>query len=37
MASEEAAVKGGQGEFEVDGIEAASFLEGAIAGAGAQA
>ena len=37
LAGEEAAVEGGQGEFEVVGIEAAGFLDGAGAGAGAQA
>jgi len=37
MAGQEAAVEGGQGEFEVDGVEASGFFEGAVAGAGAQA
>ena len=37
MAGEEAAVECGQGEFEIAGIEAARFLQGAGTGAGAQA
>ena len=36
LPGEEAAVEGGQGEFEVAGIEAAGFLEGAGTGTGAQ-
>ncbi len=37
LAGEEAAVESGQGEFEVVGIEAAGFFDGARTGAGAQA
>ena len=37
LAGEEAAVESGEREFEVVGIEAAGFLDGAGAGAGAQA
>ena len=37
LAGEEAAVERGQREFEVVGVEAAGFLDGAGAGAGAQA
>ena len=37
MPGKEAAVESGQSEFEVDGIEAPGFLEGAVAGAGAEA
>ena len=37
VAGQEAAVERGQGEFEVVGIEAAGFLDGARTGAGAQA
>ena len=37
LAGEEAAVESGEGEFEIVGVEAAGFLDGARAGAGAQA
>ncbi len=37
LAGEEAAVEGGEGEFEVVGVEAAGFLDGARGGAGAEA
>ena len=37
LSGEEAAVEGGEGEFEIVGVEAAGFLESARAGAGAQA
>ena len=37
LAGQEAAVERGQGEFQVVGVETAGFLEGAGAGAGAQA
>ena len=37
LAGEEAAIERGQGEFEIVGIEAAGFLDGAGTGAGAQA
>ncbi len=37
LAGEETAVEGGQGEFEVVGVEAAGFLHGAGTGAGAKA
>ncbi len=37
LAGEEAAVERGEGEFEIVGIEAADFLDGAGGGAGAQA
>ena len=37
LAGEEAAIEGGEGEFEIVGIEAAGFFDGAGAGAGAQA
>ena len=37
LAGEEAAIESGEGEFEVVGVEAAGFLDGAGVGAGAQA
>ena len=37
LAGEEAAVEGGEGEFEIVGVEAGCFFEGAGTGAGAEA